>query len=54
MKVLENWQKILFLCLKYLSVLQLIFYFKGKFFFQLYSTLNHVINQVSIFSRATL
>ena len=40
MKVLQNWQKILFLCLKYVSVLQLIFYFKGKnFFFQLYSTL---------------
>ena len=41
MKDLQNWQKILFLCLKYVSVLQLIFYFKGKiFFFQLYSTLN--------------
>ena len=37
MKVLQNWQKIL----KYVSVLQLIFYFKGKIFlFQLYSTLN--------------
>ena len=35
----SNWQKILFLCLKYVSVLQLIFYFKGNFFFQLYSTL---------------
>ena len=33
MKVLQNWQKILFLCLKYVSVLQLIFYFKGKNFF---------------------
>ena len=28
-EVLQNWQKILFLCLKYVSVLQLIFYFKG-------------------------
>ena len=33
MKVFQNWQKILFLCLKYVSVLQLIFYFKGKNFF---------------------
>ena len=32
MKVLQNWQEILFLCLKYVSVLQLIFYFKGKNF----------------------
>ena len=38
-EVLQNWQKILFLCLKYVSVLQLIFYFKGNFFFQLYTTL---------------
>ena len=33
MKVLQNCQKILFLCLKYVIVLQLIFYFKGKNFF---------------------
>ena len=39
-KGLQNWQKILFLCLKYVSELQLIFYIKEKnFFFQLYSTL---------------
>ena len=29
----SKWPKILFLCLKYVSVLQLIFYFKGKSFF---------------------
>ena len=49
MKVLKNWQKILFLCLKYVSVLQLIFYFKGNcFFFQLYSTLNRTIMNMAL------
>ena len=45
MKVLQNWQNILFLCLKYVSVLQLIFYFKGKFFF---STLLYLLFSIKV------
>ena len=48
-KVLQNWQKILFLCLMYVSVLQLIFYFKGKFFFFHYS--NKLLNPI-LFGRS--
>ena len=30
MKIIQNWQKILFLCVKYVIVLQSLFYLKGS------------------------
>ena len=54
MKVIQNWQKILFLCVKYLIVLQSLFYLKGKIFSQVVSILNTMSSNNSVIINLSL